>query len=70
MWVGRIQEVAKIWQELGISPWMRERTPLVYYDEQLITAIGCFITPEGLVADEEIGVAFHWDKFDEYQIEV
>ncbi|MER5080336.1 tRNA lysidine(34) synthetase TilS [Providencia stuartii] len=60
----------KIWQELGISPWMRERTPLVYYDEQLITAIGCFITPEGLVADEEIGVAFHWDKFDEYQIEV
>ncbi|MEY0231516.1 tRNA lysidine(34) synthetase TilS [Providencia manganoxydans] len=68
--VGRMHSRSskKIWQELGISPWMRERTPLIYYNEQLITAVGCFITPEGLVDNEQVGVAFHWDKFDEYQL--
>lgn len=66
--VGRMHSRSskKIWQELGIAPWMRERTPLIYYNEQLITAVGCFITPEGLVDDEQAGVAFHWLKFDEY----
>ncbi|EKT53401.1 tRNA lysidine(34) synthetase TilS [Providencia sneebia] len=57
----------KIWQELGVSPWMRERTPLIYYNDKLITAVGCFITPEGLVNVDSPGVAYHWVKNDEYQ---
>lgn len=67
--VGRMHSRSskKIWQELGISPWMRERTPLIYYDEKLITAIGCFITPEGTVDDGQLGIAFHWIKYDDYQ---
>ncbi|EMN4128908.1 MULTISPECIES: tRNA lysidine(34) synthetase TilS [Providencia] len=67
--VGRMHSRSskKIWQELGIPPWMRERVPLIYYNEQLITAIGCFITPEGLADDDKLGIAFHWVKFDEYR---
>lgn len=67
--VGRMHSRSskKIWQELGISPWMRERTPLIYYDEKLISAVGCFITPEGMVDDGQLGIAFRWIKNDEYQ---
>ena len=47
--VGRAQgrEMKKIWQELGIAPWRRERTPLVFYNDRLITAPGIFVTREG-----------------------
>lgn len=40
----------KIWQELNIPPWQRETTPLLFYGEQLIAAIGVFVTKEGQAA--------------------
>ncbi|KPD04345.1 tRNA(Ile)-lysidine synthetase [Moellerella wisconsensis ATCC 35017] len=54
----------KIWQELGVAPWMRARTPLIYYNEQLITAVGCFVTRQGLVDEGKQGIAIHWDRND------
>jgi len=57
----------KIWQELGVAPWMRERTPLIYYNEVLITAVGCFITPEGLIEEDQLGLAIDWQKADIFQ---
>lgn len=38
----------KLWQELNIPPWQRERTPLIYYNEQLMAAPGLFITRQAL----------------------
>jgi len=37
----------KLWQEAGIPPWLRERIPLIFYGEQLIAALGVFVTHEG-----------------------
>lgn len=37
----------KIFQELNIPPWQRERLPLLFYNEQLIAATGLFVTREG-----------------------
>jgi tRNA(Ile)-lysidine synthase len=37
----------KIWQEKGIPPWQRDRTPLLFYGETLIAAVGVFVTREG-----------------------
>ncbi|WP_413727757.1 tRNA lysidine(34) synthetase TilS [Sodalis sp. RH19] len=54
------RSVKKLWQELGIAPWQRERTPLVYYNEQLITAPGIFITREGQAGEEETGLNVEW----------
>ena len=47
--VGRAgsRPLKKIWQELGIPPWLRERTPLLFYGSQLIAAVGVFVTREG-----------------------
>ncbi|MFP3014334.1 MAG: tRNA lysidine(34) synthetase TilS [Arsenophonus sp.] len=37
----------KLWQELGVPPWLRDRTPLIFYNDELIAAIGVFITESG-----------------------
>ncbi|TKI05887.1 tRNA lysidine(34) synthetase TilS [Martelella alba] len=43
----RRREMKKIWQELCVPPWVRERTPLIYFNDQLIAALGRFVTREG-----------------------
>jgi len=41
------REMKKLWQELGVPPWQRERIPLIYYNQTLMAAPGLFITREG-----------------------
>lgn len=55
------RKLKKIWQELGVPPWLRDTTPLLFYDETLIAAAGVFVTQEG-VAEGENGVSFVWQK--------
>uniref|UniRef100_UPI0028972BE3 tRNA lysidine(34) synthetase TilS n=2 Tax=Pantoea sp. TaxID=69393 RepID=UPI0028972BE3 len=45
------REMKKIWQEKGVPPWQRERIPLIYYNQTLISAPGLFITREGDAGD-------------------
>lgn len=39
--------IKKLWQELAIPPWQRHRIPLIFYNEQLICAVGVFVTEAG-----------------------
>ncbi|MDX7987905.1 tRNA lysidine(34) synthetase TilS [Xenorhabdus sp. 12] len=50
----------KLWQELGVAPWLRERTPLLYYNDQLIAALGVFVTKEGQCLADEKGISIQW----------
>ncbi len=34
------RKLKKIWQELGVPPWLRDTTPLLFYGETLIAAAG------------------------------
>lgn len=44
------RKLKKIWQELGVAPWRRDTTPLLFYGETLIAAAdGLFVTQEGRV---------------------
>ncbi|MBD2785123.1 tRNA lysidine(34) synthetase TilS [Xenorhabdus sp. DI] len=52
----------KLWQELGVAPWLRERIPLLYYNEQLITALGVFITKEGQRLPDDEGISVQWQR--------
>lgn len=47
------REMKKLWQELGIAPWQRERIPLIYFNQTLICAPGLFITREGAASNEQ-----------------
>ncbi|VFP83407.1 tRNA lysidine(34) synthetase TilS [Candidatus Erwinia haradaeae] len=46
---GRVgsRSLKKLWQEYDIPPWKRERIPLIFYDNLLITALGVFVTVDG-----------------------
>lgn len=55
------RKLKKIWQELGVPPWQRDTTPLLFYGETLIAAAGCFVTQDG-VCDAENGVTLRWEK--------
>lgn len=50
----------KLWQEAGIPPWQRERIPLLFYGEQLIAALGVFITRDGAADENGRGWHIHW----------
>lgn len=52
----------KIWQELGIPPWQRERIPLLYFGEQLIAAAGVFVTQAGQIKENEPCWHLNWAK--------
>ncbi|WP_367680392.1 tRNA lysidine(34) synthetase TilS [Candidatus Fukatsuia anoeciicola] len=52
----------KLWQELNVPPWERNRIPLLYFNERLIAAIDMFITQEGQIKTGEQGWHLHWIK--------
>ncbi|VAX76610.1 tRNA(Ile)-lysidine synthase [Serratia symbiotica] len=62
--VGRAHSlpIKKLWQELGIPPWLRTRVPLIYYDTQLIAAVGVFVCEDGQVLEKEKPWRVHWEK--------
>ncbi len=53
------RKLKKIWQELGVPPWRRDTTPLLFYGETLIAAAGVFVTREGM-AEDGTGVSLVW----------
>ncbi|KFX05799.1 tRNA(Ile)-lysidine ligase [Pectobacterium betavasculorum] len=62
--VGRAhgRQIKKLWQELGVPPWWRDRTPLVFYNDQLITAVGRFVTREGQAKENRPVWHITWEK--------
>lgn len=45
---GRVgkRKIKKLFQEYGIPSWNRRRTPLIFYDEQLVAVAGLFVVDE------------------------
>ncbi|CAM3799501.1 tRNA lysidine(34) synthetase TilS [Rouxiella silvae] len=53
----RSRQIKKLWQELNVPPWERERIPLIFYNEKPIAAAGLFITHEALTQGPQEA---HW----------
>ena len=56
------RKLKKIWQELGVAPWRRDTTPLLFYGETLMAAAGLFVTREGAKSAEQKGVRLVWRR--------
>ncbi|MEJ8325314.1 tRNA lysidine(34) synthetase TilS [Kosakonia sacchari] len=56
------RKLKKIWQELGVAPWRRDTTPLLFYGETLMAAAGLFVTQEGAKSAEQTGVRIEWRR--------
>lgn len=50
------RKLKKIWQELGVAPWLRDTTPLLFYGDTCIAAAGYFVTLEGQCPEGEQGL--------------
>ncbi|UDG79620.1 tRNA lysidine(34) synthetase TilS [Candidatus Steffania adelgidicola] len=61
----RGRKLKKIWQELGIPPWRRSSTALLFYHDHLIAALGVFVTKEGAAREpyEQWHVFLEPDKY-------
>jgi len=55
------REMKKLWQELQIPPWQRERLPLIFYNQTLICVPNLFVTHAGAAVDQQ-GWQIVWDR--------
>lgn len=55
------REMKKVWQELQIPPWQRERLPLIFYNQTLICVPNLFVTLDGAASDQP-GWQIVWDR--------
>ena len=55
------REMKKLWQELQIPPWQRERLPLIFYNQTLICVPNLFVTHAGAASDQQ-GWQIVWDR--------
>ncbi|CAD6511742.1 tRNA lysidine(34) synthetase TilS [Candidatus Profftia tarda] len=56
------KQIKKIWREHNIPPWERERTPMLYYGEELIAILGICITKNGEAMVHEPFWKINWTK--------
>jgi len=49
-------DLKHLFQEAGVPPWMRDRIPLIYRDEQLIAVAGYWIADEFACAEDDEGL--------------
>jgi tRNA(Ile)-lysidine synthase len=57
------QRLKKLWQDAGVPPWVRERTPLLYVDGQLAAVAGRWICADFAAPAGEMGWMPLWQPF-------
>jgi tRNA(Ile)-lysidine synthase len=56
------RSLKKVLQELAIPPWMRKRTPFIFYDGVLVAVIGQFVCKEYLANDTSEELVIVWES--------
>lgn len=54
------KSLKKLFQEKNIPPWLRDRTPLLYVEEQLVVVLGVCFCESFLVGNNATGWQFEW----------
>ncbi|MCS6135451.1 tRNA lysidine(34) synthetase TilS [Shewanella baltica] len=53
---GKGRELKKLWQEFGVPPWVREKIGFVFYNEQLVMAIGLWVEKSFILESNGLGL--------------
>lgn len=56
------RSVKKVLQELNIAPWQRRRIAFLYYDNELVSAIGYFVCQPFIPKDNQPSICINWRK--------
>ena len=59
--IGR-RPLKKLFQEWGVLPWERDRTPLLFIGDQLIAVVGYFLKAELMARENEMGYELILDR--------
>ena len=59
---GHQHELKKLFQEAGIPPWVRERTPILYLDEQIIAVAGLCICEPFQATKGHAAMSLDWQQ--------
>jgi tRNA(Ile)-lysidine synthase len=54
--------VKKVLQELLIPPWQRKRIPFLYYDNELVAAIGYFVCQDFVAKSNQSSIQISWNR--------
>ena len=54
------QKLKKLLQESDISPWLRDRLPLIYVDKELAAVADLWVCDKFHTQPEEVGITFSW----------
>jgi len=57
---GHSNSLKKLLLEYELAPWLRDRVPLFYVDEQLIAVGDLWVCEDWLAGSDEIGQMIHW----------
>jgi len=56
------RSVKKVLQELNIAPWQRRRIAFLYYDNELVSAIGYFVCQPFIPKGNKASICINWIK--------
>ncbi|VFP88718.1 tRNA lysidine(34) synthetase TilS [Candidatus Erwinia haradaeae] len=56
------RSLKKLWQEYGIPPWRRQRIPLIFYNDCLVTALSVFVTVDGVPLPDGKKWSISWEN--------
>ncbi|MCI2283398.1 tRNA lysidine(34) synthetase TilS [Colwellia sp. MSW7] len=54
------RSLKKVLQELNIPTWQRKRIPFLYYDDELVAAIGFFVCQAYVLQESEPSLHITW----------
>ena len=60
------KSLKKYFQETAVPPWLRDRIPLIYIDNQIAAIASYIICAAYQAADHEVGYQIHWQPNWEY----
>jgi tRNA(Ile)-lysidine synthase len=56
------RELRTLFQERGVPPWQRDRTPFIYIDGQLAAVVGFCVSSDFAATGEELGWLMEWQR--------
>ena len=58
------RSVKKVLQELSIAPWQRKRIAFLYYDNELVAAIGYFVCQPFVATNDQPSMCINFEEVD------
>ena len=59
---GHQHELKKLFQEAGVPPWERDRTPILYQGDEIVSIAGLCDSDAYIASQDQQGLSLEWDK--------